>query len=304
MNFSSALVTGANGFIGRALVQRLSQQGCAVTALVRRADAVFPHGVQSVVADCLDATHLAERLAGRECQVVFHLAAYGVTPGDRDTAQLAAVNVAGTGAVVEAAALLGAKAAVYAGSCSEYASAEQERPIEESHAATHDNLYGASKAAGGLWGSAVAQQAGLSFCWMRLFGVYGPGEAAHRLIPYLVDKLRRNETVDLTPGRQMRDLMFIDDAVSGLIAAADVALAGNAGPFNLCTGEPVSIGEVALTVADVLDRPRQLLAFGARPYRPDEALWVVGAPDRFRSRSGFLPQVSLSDGIRRSVAAL
>jgi nucleoside-diphosphate-sugar epimerase len=144
----------------------------------------------------------------------------------------------------------------------------------------------------------------MAFCWVRLFGVYGPGEASHRLIPYLVTRLRNNEVVDLTPGRQVRDLMFIDDAVRGLISAANAALEGHEGPFNLCSGQGTEIGEIARMIANLLGKPAGLLAFGAREYRPDEPLWLVGSPESFHRISLFTPKVDVPTGIRATLASI
>ena len=300
MNFTTACVTGASGFIGRALVDRLRASGCSVLA-VGRAGSALPDDVQQLRVDTFSPTALRTALRGRSFDILFHLAAYGVDPEDRDADTMQAVNVAATGALVEAAAACGARGVVYAGSCAEYAGGDE--PIVENAPLTTTNIYGASKAAGGMWGAALAARAKLPFCWLRLFGVYGPGEAPYRLVPYVIARLGRSESVDLTPGAQLRDLMYIDDVVTGLMRAADMTQKSLPGPFNLCTGTAVAIRDVALAVAAAVKQPQTLLAFGARPYRPDEAMSIVGAPERFRQASGFAPAVGLAEGIRRMVAA-
>ena len=117
------------------------------------------------------------------------------------------------------------------------------------------DLYGASKAAGGRWGAALARSLGLPFQWVRLFGVFGPGEAPHRLLPYVHDRLSRGERVDLTAGLQWRDLLYVEDAAKGLLRAAEIALEGRLGPFNLCTGEPVTVRAMAEEVARQMGAP-------------------------------------------------
>ena len=303
MGSLSAWVTGGSGFIGRALTKRLIETGWDVTHIARPDSRLNP-GATAVRVETLSREALAQAMQGRRCDVLFHLATYGVAPHMRDLGTMFDVNVAGTAAAVEIACVAGAKAIVYAGSCSEYGKAEPDEPIDENHPLNAMAPYGASKAAGGLWGRAVAGAFRVPFQWMRVFGVFGPGEAAHRLIPAIVAKVTRAEPVALSPGDQVRDFLYVDDAAEGLIMAARAGVEGLTGPFNLCSGEPVTVKQMALAVADALGQSRSLLNFGATGYRPDETLWLVGRPNRFRASSGFAPRRSLSEGIVLTLAAL
>lgn len=294
--FRSALVTGASGFIGRVLVRRLLDQGVAITTLARPSSARIA-GADAIAVPALEPDALAGALAGRRFDVTFHLAAYGVAPGDRDPGSMFAANVAGTAALVEAAARRGCGAFVYVGSCSEYETPQADVPIGEDAPLSSATLYGASKAAGGLWGQALGRDLGMAFQWVRLFGVFGPGEAPHRLLPSLAGRLSRHETVALSPGEQSRDLLHVDDVATGLRLAAEAALKGQLGPYNLCSGRSVTVRWIAEQVAKHLDKPQSLLNFGALPYRPGEPLWLVGQPDRFAEATGFRPGIPLEDGI-------
>jgi len=303
MSFRSALVTGSGGFIGRALVRELLNRRVWVAALGRNSS-TFPQGVIPVRTNSFSGSDLRAALSDQQFDVLFHLAAYGVSPDDHDVDTMQRINVAATGALVQVAAKSSARAVVYSGSCSEYGPGEHGRLIDEDWRLAQSGLYGASKVAAGFWGRAVAAQAGLAFSWIRLFGVYGPGEAPHRLVPDVVSRLCQNQIVSLTPGQQTRDFMFVDDAVEGLILAAEAALRGHIGPYNLCTGRPTTVKEVACTIARKLSKPESLLAFSALPYRSGEPMWMVGCPDRFRSVTGHLPAISLDEGIDRTIAAM
>src|SRR6516225_8056808 len=118
MSFATTLVTGASGFIGRALVAHLRGCGKRVVALGRPGSAL-PLAERQIRLDAPSAAAIAEALHGEAVDVVFHCAAYGVRPQDRDPMQMFETNVIGTSAWVEAAASMGVGAFIYAGSCSE-----------------------------------------------------------------------------------------------------------------------------------------------------------------------------------------
>lgn len=301
MTFSTALVTGGTGFIGRSLQRHLTRSGIRTTLLVR-AGASVPPGSDVVTVPSLSRDTVCAALQGRNFDVIFHLAAYGVKPTDRDPATTFSANIGGTDAIVRAASETAARAIVYLGSCSEYRDPVSGIPISEDAPLGSTGLYGASKAAAGLWGEALASRLGIPFQWLRLFNVYGPGEGATRLVPAIIDRLRIDEPVSLSPGAQVRDFLYIDDAVAGITLAAGAALEGRSGQFNLCSGKPITVREVALAVAAAMGKPTDLLKFGALDYRPDENLWLVGRPDKLRNASGFIPQVPLDAGICNMIA--
>ncbi|MFZ1814789.1 MAG: NAD(P)-dependent oxidoreductase [Rhizobiaceae bacterium] len=303
MTTRRALVTGASGFIGRALTAHLVASGWDVAVLVRDGSR-FSTQARMLIAETFNDEALTAALGDERFDIVFHLAAYGVAPEQRDPKTMFAVNVAGTAAIVRAARRVGARALVYAGSSAEYREAAHGTSIVEDYPLTTKGLYGASKAAGGFWGGSLALHAGIVFQWVRIFGVFGFGEAPHRLFPAIASKLGKGQPVDLSPGDQTRDFLHVDDVVAGLTAAGEAAMRGTGDRFNLCSGVPVTVREIACTFADRMGRPRDLLRFGAIPYRPDENLWLLGDGSALRRATGFTPALTLLGGIDRFLAEL
>jgi nucleoside-diphosphate-sugar epimerase len=305
VSFESALVTGASGFLGRALTAHLLAGGKRVIVVGRPGPSVLPEAHQALRVASPNGHTIKSCLGAEGVDVVFHCAAYGTVPGQRDMAEMFGANVAAVGAWVETAAIIGARVFVYAGSCSEYGRSLRQTPIKEEDPLAAADLYGASKAAGAQWGGAVAQQLGIGFQWLRLFGAFGPGEASHRLLPYLHAKLSAGQRVDLTPGLQWRDLLYVDDMVHGMIRAAEVAMDGHLGPFNVCSGRAVSVRTFAEIVAETIGGSAiDLLDFGARDYRPDEPMWMVGDPSKFAEAAGFRPTIDVREGIARALHAI
>ncbi len=205
MTFETAIVTGASGFIGRALCEHLHRNGKTIFAISRPGSASHTEARWAGHMSKPNKHQIKETLRGTRIDAVFHCAAHGVNPAARTVQESLDGNILTTAEWTEAAADLGARVFVYTGSCSEYGDAPPGIPISENTPLAATDVYGASKAAGGIWGRAVGEKSGINFQWMRLFGVYGPGEGPGRLLPYLVSRLREGLRVDLTSGQQYRD---------------------------------------------------------------------------------------------------
>ncbi len=167
-------------------------------------------------------------------------------------------------------------------------------------------LYGASKAAAAPCPRSPRPTP--SGCPSRpgaFFNIYGPGEAPHRLLPSLVSRLREGRRVALSPGRQLRDFLHVDDAVEAVVALlsalerAPAALA-----VNVATGEMASVRRFAEIVAEVMDADAGLLGFGDIPARPDDTPCFGGNPRLISDYAGWSARYDLRTGIERAVASL
>ena len=302
---SSALVTGATGFIGRHLVRALLEQGAAVTVLVRPASAAAPEWkgrVGLLVADDWTTAGLSEILHGHSFRCLFHLAAYGVKPGDRDIETMLRMNVDVPAALVRLCERWGATM-VMAGSCAEYAPAVSGHPLTEMSSLEMSKLYGSSKAAGGVMASGLASELGVQLRLMRLFNVYGPGEAPHRLLPALISNLPKGNRVALSAGTQIRDFVYVSDAVDALLFASGLDDDGRmpARVFNVCTGHGHSVREFACRAARLLDAAPELLGFSDLPLRPDEFPWLVGDGTNLAA-AGWTSRFDLTAGLQAALS--
>ena len=305
MPAASALVTGASGFIGAHLVARLLSEGASVTVLARSSSqlpAEWRDRVRVVASDDFSERNL-RRLLDEPVGSVFHLAAYGVKPYHRNIDEILRINVELPAILARISAERQARM-IMAGTFSEYRSPSAQSLLLEDSPLEQGKLYGSSKAAGGLMAGAIARSSGAGFRLLRLFKVYGAGEAPHRLLPALVTGLRKRERVAISAGTQVLDFVYIDDVVEAMLRA-DVHCGekGGVATWNVATGRGHSVREFAQAVARAMEADVSLLGFGAVGMREDDEPWLVGSPDLLRSELGWQPLTGLEDGVRAAVAA-
>jgi dTDP-glucose 4,6-dehydratase len=195
-------------------------------------------------------------------------------------------------------------AVVAVGSSSEYSAIGATVPIDENSSLETAKLYGASKAAGGMLALASGAACGLPVAVVRLFNVYGPGEASHRLLPSLIAGLGKNQPVKLSAGTQVRDFVYVDDACNGLVAVLNALISTQlpSGAYNLATSKGHTVAEFAQYVCEALDAPAELLQLGALPMRPDDLPYVVGNAKKLKNACGWHAGTSLEEGIKRALA--
>jgi nucleoside-diphosphate-sugar epimerase len=293
------LVTGAAGFLGSHLVPRLIAAGATVCAL----DRPNARGWSRIegVADCVrvDVDEIAmpaHDAALRGVTTIIHLAAAGVVGVLADPREVVNGNIHGTMAVLMAARRLGARV-VYCGSCFEYGSGE--RWTEDALPAPSTE-YGAAKSAGWLLAQAFARRTGIEVVALRPFTMYGPMEPPGRLVPSVVRQALSGRTIDLTPGDQARDFIYVEDVADAFVAAAarDAAVGGT---FNVCTGTAVTVRHLVETVLRATGSASEA-RFGALAYRPTEYKMLSGDPARAERVLGWRARVSLEDGLDRTIA--
>jgi nucleoside-diphosphate-sugar epimerase len=307
MLMRKVLVTGASGFIGGHLVDRLLADGVAVTALVRP-ESSLPGRWRGRVTEvsCHDWSEqgLRQVLPAPDFKTVFHLAAYGVRPNNRDVDRMMRINVELPVTLVRLCREWNAQL-VISGTFSEYMKPASNEPLTELSPLEPYKLYGSSKAAGGLIAGAIAKDIGVGLRILRLFKVYGAGEAPHRLLPALVSGLHKMQRVPISSGTQILDFVYIDDVIEALIRARDhIREHGNVATWNVSTGQGHSVRHFAELVAAAMDADGKLLGFGEIAMRKDDEPWLVGSPGLIQAQLGWHPRIDLGTGVKAAVSAI
>lgn len=264
------VVTGANGFVGRAVCRLALAAGHTVTALVRRPGGCVD-GVREWVHDAPDFVGLADAWpADLDADCVIHLAARVHVMRDESPdpdAVFDATNVAGTLRVAEAARMHGARRFVFASSIKAVGEGDRGMPLAEDVAPAPQDPYGRSK-----WRAeqALAQfglRAGIDVVVVRPPLVYGPGVRANFL--RMMDAVSRGLPLPLGAIVARRSLVYVDNLADALLGCAiDPRAAGEC--FHVADDDAPSVTGLLRLVGDALERPARLIAV------PSTVLRVLG----------------------------
>jgi dTDP-glucose 4,6-dehydratase len=301
------LVTGAGGFIGSHLTERLLGEGASVRAFVRynsRNDLGFLTDVKSdrleiIKGDIRDLDTV--RRSARDVKVIFHLAALvGIPYSYQHVCEVVEVNTLGTLNALIAARENKVERIVHTSTSEVYGTAQTPQ-IAESHPRQAQSPYAASKIAADALALSFYHSFGLPVAVCRPFNTYGPRQSDRAIIPALLTQaLRKDEMVvgNLTPSR---DFTFVADTVEGLMRIA--ACGGCVGrEINLGTGREVSIGDLAHKIVALVGRDVPIRQSEERMRSATSEVQRL-CSDNFLARSlaGWQPKVSLEEGLERTL---
>lgn len=291
------LVTGATGFIGRALVPRLLNLG-DVTLLIREdygsgrplpapLSALRPQ-FDVVYADLRSFQLTSRAVRAAQPDMVIHLAAAGVTDPFLNVQTALSHNVTGTLNLLRS-------------SFESVGTVTQLVAARTPGEATAMNAYAASKAAAWSFCQMYARTAQWPILGAKIFQSYGPGQQPHLLVPAAVQAALRGESFPLSTGKQAKDWIYVDDVVEGLLATASNSLAPGT-TVELGTGQATSVLDVVTTIFDLAGASGQPQP-GMLPDRPGEEPHQVADTRTTESQIGWRSQIDLASGLRRTVDA-
>ncbi|WP_137045778.1 NAD(P)-dependent oxidoreductase [Pseudolabrys sp. FHR47] len=293
------LLTGATGFVGSHVLDRLVADGHQVACLLRpssdpwRIAAHLPR--ITVITGDLAAIEDINALSAFRPEATIHLAWQGVGNRHRDDPRQHD-NIAQSLALMQRCAAAGVRTWIALGSQAEYGPCAE--PIDESTATRPTNAYGKAKLQAAQDSAAAAAGLGLRFAWLRLFSSYGPKDDAAWLIPFLCLSLLKGQRPALTAGEQLWDFLYITDVARGIVAVMNNSQAQ--GIFNLGAGQAVPLRHVVEAIRDRID-PALPLGLGDVPYRPDQVMRLKADISRLSEATGWRPLVGLDAGLAETI---
>jgi UDP-glucuronate 4-epimerase len=310
-----ALVTGAAGFIGSHVAERLLAEGHEVVGLdsfdsflydaetkERNAGllADWP-GLRLVRGNILDGRLLSELTPGVD--VVVHLAALaGVRPSLADPARYVRTNVEGTIQVLEACRAAGIQRLVFASSSSVYGARDGAATAfhEDDPCLRPASPYAATKRAGELLCASYGDLYGIGSAQLRFFTVYGPRQRPEMAIHLFTRLIAARRPVTLFgDGGTARDYTYVDDIVDGTYAACLRVQPGRSAIYNLGGSRTTTLRQLVDMIGRALGE-EPLLAFA--PDQAGDVPVTYADVTRAAQELGYAPRVPIEDGIRRFVA--
>ena len=302
------LVTGAAGFIGSHLTERLVELGADVRAMVRYSSSGSWGWLDSSpVKDELDvfAGNICDRGCVQEamqgCDVVFHLAALIAIPYSyRAPVSYVDTNVGGTLNVLEAARQLETPRIVHTSTSEVYGTALHV-PIDEEHPLQGQSPYSATKIGADKLAESYYRSFDIPVVTVRPFNTFGPRQSTRAVIPTIISQCLAEKTVRLGNLDPTRDLNYVANTAEGFVLAA-TAEAAVGRTINLGSGKEISIGELAELICALVGVPPNIECESER-LRPDKSEVDRLLADNTLAKTllGWEPVVEFEEGLRRTI---
>jgi dTDP-glucose 4,6-dehydratase len=303
------LVTGAGGFIGSHLVERLVALQADVRGLVHY-NALGTRGwldaspvreqVTVIAGDVCDRESVRRAMKGTE--VVFHLAALVGIPYSYEASEsYVRTNVMGTLNVLQAAEELGVERLLHTSTSEVYGTARY-APIDEAHPLQAQSPYAATKVGADKLVEAYYLAYGLPVVTVRPFNTFGPRQSARAVVPTIIGQCLDGASLRLGNTTPTRDLNYVTDTVEGFVLAG--AAAGVVGrTLNLGSGREISIGDLAKLINRLVGTPMKFERDAGR-VRPEgsEVERLLADARLARDLLGWRPLVGLEEGLERTIA--
>jgi UDP-glucuronate 4-epimerase len=308
-----ALITGAAGFIGSHLSERLLREGWMVVG-VDNFDNFYDPGIKRgniekclkddnfrlVEADIRDNAAMNE-LIGEGFDIIVHLAAKaGVRPSIEQPLLYADVNINGTMVLLEAAKKQKIEKFIFASSSSVYGNNKKVPFSEDDNVDFPISPYAATKKAGELICHTYHHLWGISISCLRFFTVYGPRQRPDLAIHKFAALIEQDKPIPVFgDGSMMRDFTYIDDIIDGTVAAMEKCNGFHV--YNLGESQPI-------TVNDLIDEIEKALGKKAireyKPRQPGDVERTFADVTKAANDLGYKPSTSLRDGLEKFTAWL
>ncbi len=313
MNWTTkrVLVTGADGFIGSHLTERLISLGAKVKAFVMYnslnswgwIDTFSPETKEALDVVCGDIreTDILKQ-ALKDVDIVFHLAALIAIPYSyASPSSYVKTNIEGTLNLLQAGLERGLEKIIHTSTSEVYGTA-QYVPIDEKHPLQGQSPYSASKIGADMMAESFYRSFNLPVTTVRPFNTYGPRQSARAVIPTLILQMLAGTTVRIGSLHPIRDFTYVLDTADGFIKAAETD-GINGQVINLGANQGISIGGLAEKLTKMLDLKNIIIECEEERIRParSEVNRLICNNQKAEKLLGWTPSIGLTDGLVKTI---
>lgn len=296
-----AVITGATGAVGMALISELTKNNVEVLVLCRpnsSRNSRIKEGDLVHIAECdLKDINNYQPSKGEKYDYFFHFGWIGTTGATRNDMLLQNKNVEYTLDAVNLAHRLGCSVFVGAGSQAEYGRVEGK--LSDKTPANPEMGYGIAKLCAGQMSRIMCASLGIKHVWARILSVYGPYDNEVSMVISTLRKIINGEEAEFTAGEQIWDYMYSEDAARALYSIAKDGKDGSI--YCIGSGQPHMLKEYILKMRDAAN-PKCPLGIGKRPYAENQVMYLCADIEKLTEDTGFVPQFTFDEGIAKTVA--
>lgn len=297
-----AIITGATGAIGTALVNEFVKNGVETLVFVREGGRNRSIPLSPLVTKI---TCPLERLkdirneTGKSYDVFYHFAWANTFGEGRNDADAQVKNIEYALNAVETAKRFGCHTFIGAGSQAEYGRAEG--ALTPDTPTFPENGYGIAKLAAGFLTRLRAEQLGLKHIWVRVLSVYGPNDGAQTMVTSTIAKLRNGEKAQFTRGEQLWDYLYSADAAEAFRLLGEKGTDGKT--YVLGSGQSRPLYEYIQIIGKCLNA-ENLLEFGKIPYSSKQVMCLCADISELTKDTGWKPRFSFEEGVSELLASI
>jgi NAD dependent epimerase/dehydratase len=305
------IVTGAGGFIGSYLVERLIQNGACVTAfvhynsrndwgMIENIPNETKNNLEIIIGDITDT--FSVRRALKDQEIIFHLAALiGIPYSYEAPESYINTNIKGTLNVLQASLDSGIEKIVHTSTSEVYGTA-QYTPIDEKHPLQGQSPYSASKIGADKIAESYYYSFDLPVATIRPFNTFGPRQSARAVIPTIITQALTSDSINLGSLTPVRDLTYVTDTVNGFIKIAESDKTTGK-TINVGSGYSVTIGELAEKIRDFIN-PGASICCDNNRVRPDgsEVKKLICDNSLAAQLMDWKPSVTLDEGLALTIS--
>ena len=298
-----AIVTGATGAIGTALISKLVANGVETLVFCRKGSSrnqrIINHPLVKIKYCALDELKTVQNDTGNTYDVFYHFAWEGTKGSGRNDMYLQNQNVKYALDAVSAAKRFGCIRFIGAGSQAEYGRVEGS--LKPDTPTFPETGYGIAKLCAGQMTRELAKQLDMDHIWVRVLSVYGPNDCYDSMVMSTINKLRDGEVPRFTKGEQMWDYLYSGDAARAFSLLGD--LGRNGKTYVLGSGVARPLVEYITEIRDIV-APGSKLDIGAIPYDQRQVMYLRADVSELEKDTGWRSKVPFSEGIQKTIGLM